>query len=303
MTVSLAPRALGRTGLTCFPVGLGTARLGAFWQGRSVADGRAALRTALDGGIDLLDTADCYARGVAERLVGRAATGRTTCVMTKVGLVKTPLAVASAARHDRATGGRLGGLRPGPAASTCFAPDYVRAAVTRCLRRQAVSRLDAVLLHEPSAEQLRDGAFLPAVRELVDQGRVQHWGASVRDAGAALEAVRLPGLSILQVPCSAVDSSVVDAVRDEARENGVALVAVAALGDGELLARARGLRPRAPAADVVAALGWQALRTPGVDAVLLGMSSPDHVADVLAALPRVDEQDTEALAEQLSGSD
>lgn len=281
-----SPRPLGRTGLTVRPVGLGTARLGAFWQGRSVADGRQALAAALDGGIDLVDTADCYARGVAERLVGRAVRDRPAVVMTKVGLLKTPVALASAARH--APGGgreRLTGLRTGPEAATCFASGYVYAAARRCLRRQRVDRLDVLLLHEPTAQDLREGAFRPAVDRLVARGEVRAWGASVRDVAAARAALELPGLGVLQVPCSAVDTSVVDAVRDTAAARGVGLVAIAALGDGRLLDRAAGVRPGTSRSALVAELAAAALRTPGVDAVLVGMSTGEHVDGLLAALP------------------
>lgn len=72
-------------------LGVGTARLGAFWQKRGIPEGTAALSQALDLGIGLVDTADVYARGISERIVGRVVRTRpSTVVMTKVGLLKTP---------------------------------------------------------------------------------------------------------------------------------------------------------------------------------------------------------------------
>ncbi|MBD4427377.1 aldo/keto reductase, partial [Xanthomonas citri pv. citri] len=69
-------------------LGVGTARLGAFWQGRGVREGARTLEAALDLGVTLVDTADVYARGIAERLVGRAvATRPDVAVMTKAGLL------------------------------------------------------------------------------------------------------------------------------------------------------------------------------------------------------------------------
>lgn len=283
MTDWTTRRTLGRSGLSTRGVGLGTARLGAFWQGRSVAQGRDALAQALDGGLDLVDTADCYARGVAERLTGRVARDRDVTVMTKVGLLKTPLALASAARHGGQVG--LSGLTRGPAAATCFETGYVLAAARRCLARQRVAQLDVLLLHEPTADDLRQARFLPAVERLTAAGDVATWGASVRDVAAATAALDLPGLTLLQVPCSAADTSVVEAVRDTARARGVALVAIGALGDGRLLDAAAALRPSRSRSELVAELGSAALGTEGIDAVLLGMSSPAHVQEVLAALP------------------
>src|SRR4051794_31583448 len=63
---------LGNTDLRVSALGMGCAKLGAVWQGRSLREGVEALHTAYDRGITLFDTADCYARGLSERLVGRA---------------------------------------------------------------------------------------------------------------------------------------------------------------------------------------------------------------------------------------
>jgi aryl-alcohol dehydrogenase-like predicted oxidoreductase len=279
-------RPLGRTGLHVRPVGLGTARLGAFWQGRSVADGRRALEAALSSGVDLVDTADVYARGIAERLVGRAAGRAGVTVVTKVGMLKTPLALASAARHgDRGLTSRTRGLLPGPEAERCFTAGYVTAAAARCLRRQRTQRLDVLLLHGPTTDDLRAADFLPALQDLQSRGRLTAWGASVDTVEAGRAALALAGIGVLQVPCNAVDTSVVDELRDEAGRKGVGLMAIAALGDGTLLEAARRGRPAASPSALVASLGLAALATPGVDAVVLGMSRPQHVAEVLAALP------------------
>lgn len=280
------PVPLGATGYRVRAVGLGTARLGAFWQGRKIDDGRRALTEALNNGVDLVDTADCYARGLAERLVGRGTRKREVCVMTKVGLIKTPIALASAARHSKKLeAGRLSGLSPGPRAATCFESGYVRAAAHRCLRRQGTARLNVLLLHEPSAADLTAARFLPGMQTLLGDGEVVAWGAAVRDVDAARAALAIPGISVLQVPCSAVDVSIVDAVRAEAAARGVALIAIAALGDGQLLKQAAKLRPSVALSSLVAELAVAAVRTPGIVAVLLGMSTQSHVSDVLAALP------------------
>ena len=68
----LERRPLGGTGLMVSALGMGCAKLGAFWQGRSPAEGRRAIDAARHAGINLFDTADCYARGISERLLGRA---------------------------------------------------------------------------------------------------------------------------------------------------------------------------------------------------------------------------------------
>jgi aryl-alcohol dehydrogenase-like predicted oxidoreductase len=59
-------------------VGLGTAPLGSrvdgplWWGPQDPADAVAAVRAALDAGVDWIDTAPFYGWGLAEELVGRA---------------------------------------------------------------------------------------------------------------------------------------------------------------------------------------------------------------------------------------
>ena len=157
----LEPRPMGS--FTASGLGLGTARLGAFWQGKNGDERLTAVRSAVDLGVTLIDTADVYARGLSERIVGKAIGKREgVVVMTKVGLLKTPVGLARAARAS----GRLpgpSGLKAAAAADTCFESSYVRAAAQACLRRQKRDRLDVLLLHEPDAATLAVRPFDDAV--------------------------------------------------------------------------------------------------------------------------------------------
>ena len=68
---------LGATGISVSELGLGTMMLGA----RGNADHNEWIRmihTALDAGVNLVDTADVYSRGEAEEIVGRALKGGGT---------------------------------------------------------------------------------------------------------------------------------------------------------------------------------------------------------------------------------
>src|SRR2546430_17608222 len=90
-------------------IGMGCSRLGAFWQGRSHEDAKAAVAAAVHEGVTLFDTADVYGRGLSERILGvglRRHRDEVTLV-TKCGLVKTPMAVLRvAARGDPTSEGQ-----------------------------------------------------------------------------------------------------------------------------------------------------------------------------------------------------
>ncbi|EKA61341.1 oxidoreductase, aryl-alcohol dehydrogenase like protein [Janibacter hoylei PVAS-1] len=278
MTDLLTPTTMA--GRTVTPLGLGTARLGAVWQRRGLRAGLATVHTALDLGVTLVDTADCYARGISERIVGRAVGARDdVVVMTKVGLLKTPLALrdAAAASGRRAS---FSGLRQGPESDRSYHPDYLRSAARACLRRQGREALDVLLLHEPGAGDLNP-EVAAAMDGLVTDGLVRQWGASVRDVDAALAAIALPGLSWLQVPVNAGDTSVADALADHPRERDVAVIALGALGDGTLLPHATSV---ATPPHAIATLTEAAAAPSPVDGVLLGMSTPEHAVANISAL-------------------
>ncbi len=274
----LERRPLGATGLEVSALGMGCAKLGAFWQGRSPAEGRRAIDAARRAGINLFDTADCYARGISERLLGRAllAEPGDVVVCTKVGLLKTPLAVLSARRAGaRGAEASLSGLARGGAAAGCFAPGYVTAALERSLRRLGRDRVELLLLHAPPLEVLRRQEFAPAVDALVSAGKVGHFGVSCAtpaEAGAALD---LPGIACLQIPYSAARRTVLERVGPRATELGVAILAAGPFDDSGLL----GTEGRG-AGDLLRF----ALAAPGVSSVLAGMSRAEHVeANVAAA--------------------
>src|SRR6187397_294616 len=78
-------RPLGRTGVQVSPLCLGTMMFGA-WGNTDHDDSIRIIHRALDAGINFVDTADVYARGESEEIVGKALAGRRDSVVlaTKV---------------------------------------------------------------------------------------------------------------------------------------------------------------------------------------------------------------------------
>src|SRR5512142_902123 len=78
-------RALGRTGVRVSPLCLGAMMFGA-WGNPDHEESVRIIHRALDAGINFVDTADVYARGESEEIVGKALEGRRDQVVlaTKV---------------------------------------------------------------------------------------------------------------------------------------------------------------------------------------------------------------------------
>lgn len=116
----------------------------------------AALRTGLDLGMTLVDTAEMYADGGAEEVLGEALAGRRdeAFVVSKVLPSNASLAGAIAACE-------------------------------RSLERLGTDRIDLYLLHWQSRHPLED--TLEAFQHLIEVGKIRYWGVSNFDHAALTE--------------------------------------------------------------------------------------------------------------------
>jgi diketogulonate reductase-like aldo/keto reductase len=126
------------------------------------SDEIAAIRLAIDLGMTVLDTAEMYADGGTEELVGEAIAGRRH----RAFLVDRVLPIHARRRNTIA-------------------------ACERSLRRLDTDHLDLYLLHWRETTPLEEtvGAF----QELVDDGKIRYWGVSNFDLSDMDELVSLPG--------------------------------------------------------------------------------------------------------------
>jgi len=184
--------ALGRSGAAFTRLGLGTWAIGGPWRFGwgpvDDAESVAAIRRALDEGLNWVDTAAVYGLGHSEEIVGQALRGRTTgedvFVCTKCG------------RKTRPDGAPYGDLRA----------ESIRAECEASLRRLGVERIDLYQIHWPDP----DGATpleesWSTMAELVDEGKVRWIGVSNFDVDQLerCEAIRhvdslQPQLSMVQ---------------------------------------------------------------------------------------------------------
>lgn len=129
-----------------YPVlGLGTWRMGEAASRR--AEEVAALRLGLDLGLTLIDTAEMYADGEAETIVGEAITGRRDEVVL----------VSKVLPEDATRRGTV-------------------AACERSLRRLKTDRLDLYLLHWRGSPPLAE--TLAGFEDLLSAGKIRRWGVS-----------------------------------------------------------------------------------------------------------------------------
>jgi diketogulonate reductase-like aldo/keto reductase len=215
-----------------------------------------ALRLGLDLGMTLIDTAEMYADGGAEEVVGEALRGRRD----EVFLVSKVLP-KNASREGT-----------------------VRAA-ERSLRRLGTDRIDLYLLHWESKTPLAE--TLEAFTRLREAGKIRHYGLSNFDRDLMQEAESLPGGAAVaadQVLYHLGKRGLEARLLPWCAERGVTVMAYSPLAQGRLRRR-RGLAGVARRHGVTpsrVAVAWT-LRLPGIVSIPKA-SSPDHVRDNAAAL-------------------
>lgn len=266
MTISI-PTVKLPAGETVPALGLGTWNMGERADRRSAeAD---ALRLGIDLGMTLIDTAEMYASGGAEEVVGDAIAGRRDQVF-----------LVSKVLPSNAT--RAG----------------VPAACERSLKRLRVEVIDLYLYHWRGGTPLAE--TVEALEALRKAGKVRHWGVSNFDTDDMQELTALAGGGNCQVNQILYNLSRRGPEFDLLpwqRERGIAAMAYspveqgALAGDGRLAAIAR----RREATPAQVALAWT-LRAPGVIAIPKAVN-PDHVRQNRAAA------DLELTAEDLAELD
>jgi diketogulonate reductase-like aldo/keto reductase len=186
-------------------LGMGTYRMGE--SGRLREQEVATLQLGLDSGLRLIDTAEMYADGGAEKVVGAALRGRRdkAFVVTKV----LP-----------SNAGRRG----------------VIAACERSLVRLSIEHIDLYLLHWRGATPL--AATVEAFEQLVQQGRIARWGVSNFDVDDLRELYELAAgtrCAANQVYYSASRRGVEFDLLPLLRSHHVALMAYCPFDEGRIL--------------------------------------------------------------------
>jgi aryl-alcohol dehydrogenase-like predicted oxidoreductase len=167
-------RVLGRSGIVVSALGLGTARVGGLGFSRkgdretalptaAVEESKRAIRAAVDRGVTLIDTADVYGAGRAERLVGEAVRGIRN---------KIVLATKFGELFDEETGARPDGA---------VTPDYVRQACDASLRRLGIDAIDVYLFHLRDFPLDQAAGIRDALEDLVAHGKIRAYGWSTDD--------------------------------------------------------------------------------------------------------------------------
>lgn len=171
-------RSFGRTGWQVSEISFGAWAIGGSWGSVSDDDALAALRTAIDSGVNFIDTADVYGDGRSERLIAQVLKERSeqVYVATKAGRRLNP--------HVAEGYNNRGNL-------TAF--------VERSLKNLDVEALDLVQLHCPPTPVYYMPEVFGILDDLVAAGKIKYYGVSVEKVEEAIKAIEYPNVQSVQI--------------------------------------------------------------------------------------------------------
>lgn len=208
MLANMNFRILGSTGLEVSELGLGCSSLGnsIFNYGDEV-EFLEVLNYAFENGINFFDTADTYAFGNSEALIGKAFGNKRDKVIiaTKVGFL--PSSLSSRAKNLIPFLGNARkliiplkkSLKRLSKKKQDFSPGHMRQSIEKSLTRLKTDYIDIYLLHNPPAKIIKEGEVFKILDELKAEGKIRFYGISAHSIDEAVLCLSFPDISVLQI--------------------------------------------------------------------------------------------------------
>lgn len=205
-------RPLGSTGYDVSEISFGCWAIGGTWGEVDDAQSLAALKTALDLGVNFFDTADVYGDGRSERLLARLKkeTGAAFTVATKAG------------------------RRLNPHTAEGYNRKNLEGFIDRSLANLETDALDLLQFHCPPTDAYYQPETFAALDDLKAAGKIRHYGVSVERVEEAMKALDFPGVETVQIIFNVFRQRPADRFFAMAKERNVGVLARVPLSSGML---------------------------------------------------------------------
>ncbi len=211
-------RELGRTGWKVSEISFGAWAIGGSWGEVDDAESLAALRQALDLGVNLIDTADVYGNGRSEQLIRQ---------------------VLSERKGERIYVATKAGRRLSPHVADGYNRENLTAFVERSLHNLGVETIDLLQLHCPPTEVYYRPEVFGVLDDLVATGKVRTYGVSVEKVEEALKAIEYPNVQTVQIIFNMFRHRPAELFFPQAKARRVGILARVPLASGLLTGKMR----------------------------------------------------------------
>ena len=197
---------------------------GAQWIGAAETTSLAALRKAIELGVNFIDTALAYGQGNSERIVGKAieGAGREIYVATKVPPKNL-----------------IWPARPGIGIADVFPYDHIIACAEQSLQNLKVDAIDLLQLHVWNPEWIGRDEWKRGFEDLKTGGKVRALGISINDhqPDSALEAIETGLIDSVQVIYNIFDQTPEEKLFPLCRQKNIGVIARVPFDEGSLTGR------------------------------------------------------------------
>jgi len=203
---------LGKSNLLVSRIILGTWAMGGEnWGPFNEEDAVQAVKAALDGGINTIDTAPAYGGGRAEELLGRLLEGK-----------RQNIVIAT-----------KGGLNMAKRFPKDLSPQFLEEDLHNSLRRLRTDYIDLYQCHWPDpATPIED--TMAAMTRFREQGKIRHIGLCNYSGEELMAAMKLAPVVSLQPQYSLLKRDIEEKIIGTCIENGAGIISYGSLGAGML---------------------------------------------------------------------
>ena len=213
-------RRLGQSELNITKVGSGTAPIGStpdwsvYWGPQNEAEAVRAIETAIDLGVNWIDTAPFYGWGRAEQIVGKALRGKrdNVFIFTKCGTL----------RDEQG--------------NTCenLKPESIRREVEASLRNLQTDYIDLYQFHDPDPQIPIEESWL-AMQTLIQEGKVRYGGLSNHPIALMERALTLGPITSNQHQYNLLNRDIERDVLPFSQKHGIGVLCWSPLASGFLV--------------------------------------------------------------------
>jgi len=206
-------RKLGKTNFEISEISLGTWQVGGVW-GDDFSHENAAkiLNSAVDSGINFIDTADVYGDGESEKAVGR--------------FVKS--------RSERIYVATKCGRQLNPHVNEAYQPAVLRKFVENSLKNMELETLDLIQLHCPPTEVYYRPEIFELFDRLKDEGKILNLGISVEKVEEALKGIEFDNVTTVQIIFNTFRQRPAELFFEQAKKKDIGVIVRVPLASGLL---------------------------------------------------------------------
>ncbi len=218
-------RILGKTGLKISEIGFGTWQLANdnnMWVGATKEESEKAFLTAIDNGINFIDTARVYGNGLSETWIGEFIKNRPNADLVIASKIY-PMNWQWPARE-------------GVDIDEVFPVEHIYKLTEESLKALDVDSIDLMQFHVWNDSWSSRDEWKKSIQDLTKQGKVKHWGISTNNhqAGNCIEACKTGLIGSIQTIFNLFDQRPIDELFPYAKENNIGIIARVPLDEGGL---------------------------------------------------------------------